>query len=475
MGREKVASDAGGRGYAALYLALLSILLCFVVSVLYVHSFGVNVFFADEWDLVPLLRESHAGTLGATDLFARHNEHIYLFPWGLMLLLGPMTNYDTVPFMYAVQFCFLLTSIVLLLAFSQDAKDRSRAYFLLFLPVPFLVFTLRQYENMLWGNQVSFGLAQSFSVLALYALHASFGTGLAKRAGVFSAAVLCATVATFSAAQGLMVWPAGLLVLIVSSLNRMAKGVLAASWALLGLVEWILYSAGYDKPKGVPSVLYAVGHPLEGLRYFATLLGSALFWNDAFAFWVGLMLLFFTAIGLLMLAKRHELAGSSFWVSLLAFSFLSMALITAGRSGFPDEAFFAQPTASRYATFSVPAVAALYALFVKLVWQRKSTVASAVFGVVLVLVLVSVPISYQKGLASGELTKVSRKHAASVIIDYRSQPASALLIFGWDPQRVRRYARILDRLDQSVFAGIPDPNGRDDRRPQPSTTQARDD
>ena len=131
--------------------------------------------------------------------------------------------------------------------------------------------------------------------------------------------------------------------------------------------------------------------------------------------------------------------------------------------------------ASRYATFSVPAVAALYALFVKLVWQRKSTVASAVFGAVLVLVLVSVPISYQKGLASGELTKVSRKHAASVIIDYRSQPASALLIFGWDPQRVRHYARVLDRLDQSVFAGIPDPSGRDDRRPQPSSTQARDD
>ena len=457
-------------------MALLSILLCFVLSMLYVRSFGVNVFFADEWDLVPLLREAHAGTLRATDLFARHNEHVYLFPWGLMLLLGPLTNYDTVPVMYAVQFCFLLTSVVLLLAFSRDAKVRSRAYFLLFLPLPFLVFSFRQYENMLWGNQVSFGLAQSFSVLALFALHESPGAGLAKRAGVlFSAAVLCATVATFSAAHGLMVWPAGLLVLILSSLSTMTKRVLAAGWALIGIAEWILYFAGYDRPKGAPSVLYAVEHPLEGLRYFATLLGSALFWNDAFAFWVGLMLLFFTAIGLFLLGGRREIEGSSFWVSLLAFSFLSMALTTAGRSGFPDQAFFAQPTASRYATFSVAGVAALYAVFAKLVWRRRSTVASVLFGVLLALVLVSVPISYQKGLKLGEVTKISREYAVSVIIDYRSQPTTALRIFGWDPQRVRRHARVLDRLDQSVFASIPDRGGRNDLRSQPCPTRARDD
>ena len=469
-------SDAGGGGYATLYLALVSILLCFVVSMLYVRSFGVNVFFADEWDLVPLLREAHAGTLRATDLFVRHNEHVYLFPWGLMLLLGPMTNYDTVPFMYAVQLCFLLTSVVLLLAFSRDAKARSRAYFLLFVPVPFLVFSFRQYENMLWGNQISFGLAQSFSVLALYVLHASSGAGLAKRAGGFSAAVLCATVATFSAAPGLVVWPAGLLLLLlVSSLGRMAKRVLAAGWILIGLAEWIAYFAGYDRPEGVPSVLYAPEHPLEGLRYFATLLGGALFWNGAFAFWVGLVLLFLTAIGLFLLGEGREIGGNSFWVSLLAFSFLSMALTTAGRSGFPDEAFFAQPTASRYATFPVLAVVALYAVSAKLFWRRRSILASVLFGVVLVLVLVSVPISYQMGLKAGELTKVSREHAVSVILDYRSQPTAALWIFGHNPQRVRRYARLLDRLDQSVFAGIPDPGGKEDRRPGPSSTQVRDD
>jgi hypothetical protein len=471
MESSKAASDAGGRGYAALYLSVLSILLCFVASVLYVRSFGVNVFFADEWDLVPLLREAHAGTLGTMDLFAHHNEHIYLFPWGLMLLLGPMTNYDTVPFMYGVQLCFLLTSVVLLLAFAQDAKDKSRAYFLLFLPLPFLVFTFRQYENMLWGNQISFGLAQSFSVLAMYALHVSSGAGFAKRAGPFCTALLCATVATFSAAQSLMVWPAGLLLLAVSPLSRTTKGVFAAGWALLGIAESILYLAGYDRPKGVPSAFYAAGHPLEGLRYFATLLGSALFWNNASAFWVGLTLLFLTAIGLFLLGKRREIEGSAFWVSLLAFSFLSMALITAGRSGFPDEAVFAQPTASRYVTFSVVAVAALYAIFAKLVWQKRSVVASVLFSVVLVLVGLSVPISYHKGLEAGRSNKAASEYAVSVLINYRSEPTTALRTLGWDPQHVRRYARVLDRLNQSVFADMPASGGRNAKRSQPSSTR----
>jgi hypothetical protein len=58
-----------------------------------------------------------------------------------------------------------------------------------------------------------------------------------------------------------MVWPAGLLLLIVSSRSRMATRGLAAGWALLGLAEWILYFAGYDKPESTSSVLYAAEHP----------------------------------------------------------------------------------------------------------------------------------------------------------------------------------------------------------------------
>src|SRR5215210_6121372 len=85
----------------------LSIFLPFAAAVFYVHLFGVNVFFADEWRFVPLVQKLDSDTLTIGDLFAPHSQHIYFFPWTVMLLLGTLTSYDTVPLMYLVQICFL--------------------------------------------------------------------------------------------------------------------------------------------------------------------------------------------------------------------------------------------------------------------------------------------------------------------------------------------------------------------------------
>jgi hypothetical protein len=451
--RAQAKSDSGGRGYAGLYLALLSILGCFVVSVVYVNAFAVNVFFADEWDFVPLLRRAQAGTLGAGDLLAHHNEHVYLFPWGLMLLLGSATSYDTVPLMYGVLLCLLLTALVLLMAISGDAKGRSRAYPLLFVPVPFLVFSLRQYENMLWGNQISFGLAQSFSVLSLYLLHACSGLGGVRRTAAFSAGLLAATVASFSAVQGLLIWPAGLLLLLVSSPSRAAKGGFVVGWALAGAAQWAVYLSDYDRPRGAPSVLYGAEHPLEGLRYFVSLLGASLFHQEAAAFWAGLALLTLLLAGLFLLLRERRIPSRPFWLGLLVFALLSLVSITAGRVGFPDEALFARTTVSRYATFSLLAVVSTYAIFASLAWLRRSVATLALFGILSLLIVASVPLSYGEGLEAGRLTETSRERMVSVLADHRSQPAPAFSIFGNDPQRVKRYAHVLDRLDQSVFAG----------------------
>jgi hypothetical protein len=140
-----------------------------------------------------------------------------------------------------------------------------------------------------------------------------------------------------------------------------------------------------------------------------------------------------------------------------------MALITVGRSGFPDEVLFFsgfpdevlfnQPTASRYATFAIPAVAALYAVFAKLVWQRSSIVAYVLFGVVLVLVLVSVPFSYRGGVQKGEETRTVRESQAFVALTHESQPDE--LLEGYlhpNVQFVRDIAPLLERLRYNVFA-----------------------
>src|SRR5947209_20106535 len=92
------------------------ILLPVALGFFFVHLFGVNVVFADQWlAIVPLFDKLSTGTLGVSDLFAQHLEHRIFFPRVATLLLAGITKYNTVAEMYLIQICLLLTLIVLLL------------------------------------------------------------------------------------------------------------------------------------------------------------------------------------------------------------------------------------------------------------------------------------------------------------------------------------------------------------------------
>src|SRR5215212_2661844 len=87
---------------------------------LYVHAFGVNVVFADAWDMVLVFRKWFSGRLAFADLYAQHVEHRMFFPRGVELLLGSLTRYNNVAEMYLIVSCFLITAAVLLLAFRRE-------------------------------------------------------------------------------------------------------------------------------------------------------------------------------------------------------------------------------------------------------------------------------------------------------------------------------------------------------------------
>jgi len=229
-----------------------------VAGFLYVRAFGVSVVFSDAWSMVRLFEGWHSGTLSVSELWAPHNEHRMLFPKGVELLLGLLTKYDNVAEMYLIEFCFLVTLVVLFCAFAETVTEGARLRVLspwllvCFIPISLLVFSLRQYENMLLGFQINFAFTQTFGVLALFLLRLLTrggpsgglrdgpGDGL-ERLQFFAVAgaLVCATVAAFSTVQGLLVWPAGLLGLFLSPARRRAKGISLVVWALAGLFEWV--------------------------------------------------------------------------------------------------------------------------------------------------------------------------------------------------------------------------------------------
>src|SRR5215210_7639969 len=180
----------------------LFVLIPAALPYLYVRAFGVNVVFADAWEIVPLFRKWFHGQLTFADLYAQHVEHRMFFPRVAELSLGLLTRYNNVAEMYVIVSCFLITAAVLLLAFRREIG----LPLIFFVPVALLIFSFRQYENMLWGFQISFAFTQTFGVLALYLLYSSSRDNF--RAYAFAAALGSATIASFSTAQGLLVQPA---------------------------------------------------------------------------------------------------------------------------------------------------------------------------------------------------------------------------------------------------------------------------
>jgi hypothetical protein len=443
MGFAEVGST-GTFGRVVAGVSWLFVLIPAALPYLYVHAFGVNVVFADAWDMVLVFRKWFSGRLAFADLYAQHVEHRMFFPRGVELLLGSLTRYNNVAEMYLIVSCFLITAAVLLLAFRREIG----LPLIFFVPVALLIFSFRQYENMLFGFQISFAFTQTFGVLALYLLYSSSRDNF--RAYAFAAALGSATIASFSTAQGLLVWPAGLLGLLLGSVVRPGKKVLVGLWGIVGVAEWVAYFVDYKTPRGHLPLLHAVSHIGTATEYFLTLLGSALFWQPDHAFSGGLV------IGCLALAMflatygRGVLREHSFWISLLFYSLFILATITLGRAG-----MFGvwQAAISRYTTFSILAVASIYTLLARMVFVRSSGVGRAVLLVALFgIVLLSAGISYRNGIEAGRVQEASRERAAHVLETYRSQPDVRLAALYPRPETVRSRAPVLQRLGYNVFS-----------------------
>jgi hypothetical protein len=444
----------GTFGRVVAIVSWLLILIPAALPYLCVRAFGVNVVFADAWDMVLVFHKFFSGRLTFADLYAQHNEHRMFFPKGAELLLGLLTRYNNVAEMYVVVSCFLITAAVLLVAFGREIG----LPLIFFVPVALLIFSFRQYENMLFGFQISFAFTQTFGVLALYLLSSSSRDNFGAYA--FAAALGSATIASFSTAQGLLVWPAGLLGLLLGSVARPGKKVLVGLWGIVGVAEWVAYFVDYHTPRGHPPLLDALGHIRTAPGYFLTLLGSALFWRPEHAYEGGLVIVCLALAMFLATYGRGVLRQHSFWISLLFYSLFILATITLGRSG-----MFGvwQAAISRYTTFSVLAVASLYALLAKMVFATTASVLRTVILIPLFgIILLSAGISYRDGIEVGRAQEVSRERAAHILETYDTQPDARLVALYPRPKTVRRRAPLLERLGYNVFSEPlpPDPSVR---------------
>jgi len=404
---------------------------------LFAATYGVNVPVSDDWSMVGVIARHASGDLSLSDLFAAHNEHRIFFPRLVTLALAEPTHYDIVAQLFVTQCSLAATAALLFLALRRTA---ARGALLLLPVVAFLVFSFRQWELMLLGFS-GFAFAGAFGVLALLLLTVR-GRRLA-----FAGALGAATVASYSMFQGLPVWPAGLLLLVLTRAGRRAWMI--PTWVAAGAAEWLLYFHGLRRPAGHPPLSYSFEHPVAALGYFFTLLGSALFPERWPAFATGIGLLLAAAVAVARTGRRGAREGAAFWLSLMAFSAWMLLSITAGRAGFGVD----QALASRYASYSLLGVIGLLALVAKLWLDRGSRTGLGLTVMLTALIAVSGFYAVRDGRTSGQLVRTGRERGAFYLATYRSQPDAHLNEIYPLPVVVRRLAPSLERMGYTVFAG----------------------
>jgi hypothetical protein len=393
---------------------------------LFVARFGVDVPWLDQWDLVPFLD----GT--SHDWWAQHNEHRLLFPRLIMVGLARLTRWDVRWEMWLIVVLAALLFFVLARFF-----DGSSSYTVPWV-IPLLsliVFSLNQWENWTWGWQIQ---------IEGNALCVAVGIWLLSRKpsdpGHLLAAFAMGVLATFSFLNGLLFWPIGYLILVISKSGRRWR----IAWATLSVLVIASFFRGYHANLAHhPSTSLVLRQPLQACAYVLVYLGaplsistrSGLYWAACCGA-VGVVLF----LGLIrrLICRGASPRRASGALGLAAYALGSAAMTSVGRLGFG----ITQARTPRYIAFSLLLWVAILSLLSLAAVSRW-----ALRGILLFIAASAVASDLHGGLVGAERSREQQWARAALV-----QGNVAAFGSSYPPLEVlRARADTLRRLRLSVF------------------------
>ncbi|HXW79782.1 MAG TPA: hypothetical protein VEJ84_09790 [Acidimicrobiales bacterium] len=331
------------------YLIFVSTFLGFAIpmaSYLWmIHAYGVNVIYWDQWDDINLIGHAFSGTLHFSMLWSQHFENRIFFPNLVVLALAYSTHLNVVTEEYlSALMLFGGTALVIC-----NHKRRSPARrWIWYCPVAFLLLSLAQAGNALWGFQMAWYLVLLMVALSLFLLDNEPPSWLA-----LAFALGAAVIATFSSLQGLLVWPAGLLLIY---LRRRPRHFIVV-WMGAAVLAGTTYFVGFNF-----NVLQSNKGSLAALAtFFVRLIGDVVGESDPGSletiFGSVLILVSIWALVRFVLQARTGTGGRPFALSLLLFGLLFSGVTALGRSGIGASGVNVE---GRYTVFAVFVLVGLY-------------------------------------------------------------------------------------------------------------------
>lgn len=341
-----------------------------------------NIPWFDEYENIPffLQRFLDAQTIQARweALLRPNNEHRVLYArlvvYGQYLLTGGIS--------FGGLMLWGNLGLVVILGLLYQTVRRLRLSVAYMLPVPLMLFTAQNYLLTFTAIYTLQYLAIIMLVMLTFFVLSQDRTN-SNRPVYFALALLLGMLATFSMGNGLLLWPAGAILLVIQ--RRWGR---LGIWLAVGGLSIYLYFLGYPVQQGnAEGFAYVLKHPLQTIAGFLIFAGSIF---DFFPAWpvekrvylpflIGLMVVGFLAYWLVKVVFRKERNTSMAELFLLGcalFLLANMGLIAVFRIRF----YFGMVLHSSYRTYSLVLWAVAYVAFLQTQSQASDSIkAKAVF------------------------------------------------------------------------------------------------
>ena len=243
-----------------------------IILIFFLLKYRIEAPVADQWELVSLLDKAYNDTLTVKDLWVLHNEHRPFFSRLILIVLAQLSHWTT---LYELLTNFVIASVTFLgiIFLLKKAEIEFSASLLGLIPaISFIIFGLHQSESWFNGYNIQIFLNIAAVTWALIFL----GTHQLNWKRTILAAFL-GLIATFTFANGLLLWPLGVWILYIR-IRHFGKGWnLLAFWLLISTVSIALYFTGYESPSHHPSIWSFLQRPMQAFNYVLAYTGAPLF------------------------------------------------------------------------------------------------------------------------------------------------------------------------------------------------------
>jgi hypothetical protein len=340
-------------------------LLCAIPALLtlaFILVNGVNVPFADEWWYASLVKSVGSGTASFASFWSPNNEHRMLIPRLEFSTLAVLTHWNSKAMMITG---WLVVVVAMMFLFSEWKRIYSQTHPILWIVAvgtsAAALFSLVQIENWLWSFQFAFFFIQ-FAVVSSLIILCRSKIALNLRLLI---AVILGVAASFSSAQGLLIWPAQILSMSLTNDSPGKKRVGLVFLLSSSAITFAVYFFGLPRTAELhlrpEQIIEKPQLPLFG---FFGLVGNPLAHWISYehlphrAWFIGLSLTI-VFIFLTWIMIRRRLSDAAPWLGLGMFAYSFCIMTTYGRLGMGYTGGF---LASRYSTHVTLLIVALLAL-----------------------------------------------------------------------------------------------------------------